>query len=463
MSFNMDKMTERLFYAFNPHWGNAFPSQEDYVPRDVMDEILGYLGTDQIISLLGPRRTGKTTILKRIIHHLLRNSVEPKNIFYFSFDEQMSTGPEDFEELIQYYFDTIGPNESVATYVLFDEVQHIENWQVILKRNYDLLHPKTKFFVTGSSSLWIKRKSSESLAGRIFEFTVRPLNFVEFLRFDKIDLGKLEPPTSYKDVQRRYLKVRPQESKIVSSFNKYVVFGGFPEIVKEGWDIEHARNYIRTSIVERAVLRDLAQYYPIQNPKELLEILRILAWQSSSLMEINSLSETLNLNRNTVSNYLSYLENAFLLIFSYNYTKSRVKQVRSSKKAFLTDSGIMTTLTHSDMGLFSHPDELGRVIETIVRNHFIIGSQELFHWRDSRKNEVDIIYWDGRTLFPIEVKSTDNIKTKDLAGIRLFMNKYNLERGIVTTRSVFKDLGDIWFIPNWFLLLFDNRLAEKLT
>ncbi len=442
----MDKMIERLIYAFNPHWEGSARIKETYIERDILKDVFDYLGEKQILCLLGPRRTGKTTILKQVILKLLGDDVEPKNVFYFSFDELMSPNHELLDELLQYYFETIAPSKKARCYILLDEIQYVDYWQAILKRHYDLLHPNAKFLVTGSSSVWIKRKSTESLAGRVYDFTLWPLSFNEFLRFSGVELPEIGTPKSFSDLEKSMKELLPFENKIIANLKRYLLFGGFPELVLEKWNIEKSQNYIRTYIVEKSVLRDLAQYFPVDNPKVLVEILQILAWQSSSLFEINNLAQTLNLNRVTVSKYLSYLEIGYLISFSYNFTKSRVKQVRTLKKAYLMDTGLLTTLLHSREDLFGHPEEIGRVVETAVRNHFA-SANECYFWRDEHKNEVDIIVRNGRNLLPIEVKYTDNISTRDMKPLQKFMSKFELNSGVITTKSILQDFDDIWAVP----------------
>lgn len=458
----MNETIERLIYAFNPHWSGIAQSQDLYINRELLKDVIDYLDEKQILCLLGPRRTGKTTILKQVIIKLLKDFIEPKNIFYFSFDELMSADHELLEEILQYYFDTIVTNKKERCYILLDEIQYVDYWQTILKRYYDLFQTGTKFLVTGSASVWIKRKSTESLAGRINDFTLWPLSFNEFLKFSGVKLPELKVTKTYFDLEKNIKKLLPIENKIIANFKKYLLFGGFPEIVTEDWDLEKSQNYIRTYVLEKSVLRDLAQYFPVNNPRILVEILQIIAWQSSALFEINNLAQTLNLNRVTVSKYLSYLELGYLISFSYNFTKSRVKQVRSLKKVYLIDTGLITTLTYSGEDIFAHPEELGRIVETSVRNHFS-KMYNCYFWRDGHKNEVDIILRRGKSLIPIEVKYSDNVSNKDMKTLRSFMDRFNLKNGIITTRSTFKKLDNIWAVPTWLLLVLDKKIFAMLS
>ena len=133
------------------------------------------------------RRTGKSVLLLQFIRSFL-SKISPKRILYFSFDEILGRDPDIIENIIEIYENEILKDELKNVYIFFDEINHLENWQVILKRFYDLKR-KIKFFVSGSSSIYLK-KTEESLAGRIYEFNLPPLSFKEYLYFNKKFEGK---------------------------------------------------------------------------------------------------------------------------------------------------------------------------------------------------------------------------------------------------------------------------------
>jgi predicted AAA+ superfamily ATPase len=454
----MEIADERLAVSSNPHWKGMEHIQEKIFDRDIQKEVFEYLNTKQILCLLGPRRTGKTTILRSLISKLLGDGIPPKQIFYFSFDELMSADHTFLDELLSFYFERIAEDKEGKCYILLDEIHNIDFWQTILKRHYDTLHPKTKFIVTGSSSVWVKRKSRESLAGRAQDFIVYPLSFREFLTFSGLEIPHTINPEKFTDLEKLRKSLLMFEEEIVRRFDEYLLKGGFPEVVTENMSFERAQSYIWSQVVEKTVLRDLTLYFPVENPKVIIEILRMLSWQSSGLFELKNLASTLNLNAATVSKYLSYLEIGYLLSFSYNYTKSRVKQVRSLKKVYVTDTGLITSIARLSEDTLAHPDETGRIVETSVRNHFS-REAECYFWRDEHKNELDLVVRFSKSLLPIEVKYVDKLAKSDMKTLASFMNKYSIKRGIVATKSVLEDYGDIWAIPAWLLMLVDWRLS----
>ena len=448
----MNPPDENLAVSLNPHWSGKPLTPLDFFDRDVRRSILERLDSNQILCLLGARRTGKTSLLKCVLSDLLSKGVPQKQLFYFSFDELMAADHDYLDALLSFYFERIAEDEKARCYIFLDEIHNIDFWQAILKRHYDSLHPKAKFLVTGSSSVWIKRKSRESLAGRAYDLRVRTLSFCEYLGFCGVKITSPATPASFADIERFRRSLLLNEKEIVKRFDDYLLRGGFPETISAKMTLPESQSYIWSQVVEKTVLRDLSLYFPVENPMTILEILKILAWQSSGLFELKNLAGTLGVNAVTVSRYISYLEIGYLLEFSYNYTKSRVKQVRSLKKAYTSDTGLITAIGRLGEDTLQHPDETGRIVETAVRNH-LSRYAECYFWRDEHKNEVDIVARYRKSLLPVEVKYVDRFSGGDLKTLRAFMNKYSLKKGVLATRSAMENLGDIWAVPAWLLML----------
>lgn len=169
-------MTDLLKY--NLHWREDFTYGHS-IKRDLFDELVKHLDIRQTIGIIGLRRTGKTVLLKQIIDHLISQEVERDQILYFSFDEENVS----MEEVINEFLSRTGKDISGTDrlYIFFDEIQKLDGWQNQLKYYYDTYH-RIKFFVSGSSSLFLKKKAEESLAGRIFLYHLPVLDFTEFLR-----------------------------------------------------------------------------------------------------------------------------------------------------------------------------------------------------------------------------------------------------------------------------------------
>lgn len=398
---------QRIFEALkksNPWWKEDF--EIDYKPRKIYEEIKGFIGNRQIISLTGLRRTGKTTLLFKIIKDSL-NNYKKENIIYFSFDDFRGIR---LEEIIDAYFELMNKKNDESFLILFDEIQKISGWEEQLKRLYDE-NKRIKFIISGSESLFIRKGIRESLAGRMFEFQIKTLSFKEFLNFKN----------------RKFENLELYKKEILSDFKDFLFCNGFPEIINE--NEEFIRKYIKENVVEKIIYRDIPQIISIDNPEILFQIFSIIARDPGQMIQIDKLARELNLSRQTVSNYLDYLEKSFLIRKLYNFSRNARKTQTKLKKYYPT---------------IIFPEEIenkeffGKNFEAFLVNEL----KAEFFWRDVYKNEVDIILKD-KEIIPIEVK-VSNIEVKPL---NLFVTKFKLKKGFVLTYDKEEDLGKIKVMP----------------
>lgn len=397
----------------NPWWKGGF--EVDYKPRKIYPEIKKFMKSRQIISLTGLRRTGKTTILLKLVKDFLAKYGK-ENIIYFSFDDFREIK---IIEVLEAYLELMKKKNDVPVLFLFDEIQKIRGWEEQLKRIYDE-NKKVKLVISGSESLFIRKGIRESLAGRMFEFQVRPLCFKEFLEFREKEFDNL----------------RLYKREILSEFRKFLYSNGFPEIIDE--DEEFIRKYIKENVFEKIIYRDIPQIVSIENPEILAQMFNILAKEPGQLIQIERLAKELALSRQTASSYLDYLEKSFLIRKVYNFSRNARKTQTRLKKYY---PSILFPEEIENREIF------GSVFETFAVNEL----NAEFFWRDVYKNEVDIIL-KNKELLPIEVK-VSSIETKAL---RLFMNKFHVKRGIILTYDKEESLGEIKVIPFYEYLLSRN-------
>ena len=416
---NMTQTKEALIDS-NKWWKTSFTI--DYKEREIYPQISKYLKLPQIIAFTGLRRVGKTTLMFKILQDYIKKRFNPENILYFSFDEFRET---DIREILNEYEKINEKNlESEKYLVLLDEIQKLENWEEKIKRIYDNHGKNIKIIISGSESLFIKKKSKETLAGRIFEFKIEPLNFKEYLIFK----GK------------HFQNIKLYEKELTKLFNEYIPTQGFPELVNIK-DKEVIKKYIKESIIEKVIYRDLANLFNIKNVSILESILNIIMEQPGQIIELSELSKELQISRQTLSTYIRYLEESFLIKKLYNYSKSRRKVERKLKKYY------PTVLSPN---LIFKEDNLSqsKIFEGILVNQL---NAEYF-WRDPYKNEVDIII-DQDKPKPIEIKY-GKIETK---GLLAFMKKFNVNEGFIISlgqeKKMMHDDKKITVIPAFKFLL----------
>src|SRR3989338_5157102 len=395
--FSMATIQERLV-EFNPWWKEAFTLE--FKPRNIYSEIRKFHGLPQIVALTGLRRVGKSTLLKKIVQDEIASGKTPKSIMYFSFDEFKDSEP---SEILKAYNELTGKDFSKEkTLLLFDEVQKLTDWENKIKTIYDLHKGKAKIYISGSESLHIKIKSKETLAGRIFYFKVETLSFKEYLDFKQ---KKLEPIALY-------------QKELFKEFKEFIQSQGFPELVDVS-DREVIQKYIQEGIVEKIVYRDIPTIYAVKETAVLESLLKLLMEEPGQIIDMQTLASQLKTTRQTISNYFSFLEQAFLIRKLYNYSPNKRKVERKLKKYYPTI--LSPALTFKEDSLSQ-----SKVLECSIVNNL----NAEFFWRDQYKNEVDIILTQP-SLTPIEVKLSET-KSKSL---ELFMQKFKAKKGYIITQN----------------------------
>ena len=410
-----EKIKKALFDS-NPWWRKKL--EINYKDREIYQKLQKYLEAKQIIALTGLRRVGKTTIMLKIVKEKIDSGFASNNIVYFSFDNFRDL---DISELLEVYLEEYKADIETSRYLfLFDEIQKINNWEEQVKRLYDL-HTNCKIIISGSESLFIRKKSKESLAGRMFEFKIDSLSFKEFLSFKGLNL---KPTALY-------------ERELQNEFEDFIFSGGFPELV-DIKDKEFIKNYIRETIVEKILFRDIPITFPVGDVSILESIYKIIAGNPGQIIEINKLASEVGLSRLVTSLYISYLENSFLIKKLFNFSRNQRKTAKKLKKYYSSIPALGF--------IYGNEDIKSKIFENVV----VLQTKADFFWRDVYKNEVDIILNNEKKIIPIEVKYGE---IKDFNGLLKFMASFNVQESFIISRNEEKvvkiDGRKILVIPAW--------------
>jgi predicted AAA+ superfamily ATPase len=407
---------------FNSHWKEGFTYGYEK-KRELFDELARYLDSKQILGIIGLRRTGKTVLLKHLIDHLIKQGKKRDRILYFSFDEEAVS----LDDVVIEFQSRIGTDIRSAgrLYLFLDEIQKLDGWQNQIKYYYDA-YPNLKFFVSGSSSLFLRKRAEESLAGRIFLFHLPVLSFIEFLRFkDKDEL--IKRPQMFKEALKdeTLLYAKRQLPELVTADEPFV-------------------NMYVESIINKLVYEDLPRIFPIEYEDALKQILKVVASNPGITTDYSALATDLGINRKTLSKYIFYLERGFLIQKCYNFSRNRLTSEKKMKKLYLSST---TLLFH----LCEAPD-FGRAIENLVIN----SSKAQFFWRRGA-SEVDCVLIENGSIIPLESKYKNNIQKKEIKGLLKFLKDFSLEKGYVVTKESEGEEringNRIIFIPLWKWLL----------
>jgi len=411
---------------FNPWWTTGAVAKGWSRPfrRVKYADMERFLKTRQMLVLHGLRRTGKTTILFQLIEGLLAQ-VSPRHILYFSFDELV---PSLREVLDTYQNQILGKTFRDVTgtlYLFLDEIQKLPDWENAVKVLYDL-YPHLKIIISGSASASLRKRSTESLAGRAFDFTLEPLTFIEFLSMKGMDVPAI---TSRPALWKR---------ELLPLFYTYLKFGTFPELVDEQ-DEDKARAYIISTVVERVIYKDLPQEFPVSDLELLRTLVHFLGKNPGSMVNYRELAKDLGRDQRTIANYFEYLEYSLLIRFVYNYRGSPLASRRKLKKAYFTTPNI----------IFAMNTNIERVLPYMLENAVMAQTGARFFYKN--RGEVDFVLPDNNTITAIEVKS-GQIRPQHFQHFVRQMEKKTTHPLFVAAEAE-GDVEGIPIVPAWKFLL----------
>jgi len=380
--------------------------------RQILPSLVKFLDQEEIMLLYGMRQVGKTSLLYLLIKRLIKkNRNISKQIVYFDLeniaDFQLLENLRNYDNFIAILKNKYQVDLRKKVWIFIDEIQYLTNPSSFLKYLYDRHKLKMKFIVTGSSSLEIKKKFSDALTGRIFRFEIWPLNYQEFLNFTNQKRG-------------------------VISFEKYVLFGGFPAVcLKKESEIKIR---LLREIYSLYIRRDIKDLGKIGNILAFNKLVRILAAQVGGLVSEVNLAAISGISRPTIREYLFLLENTFVLnLVSPFFTNPR-KEVRKMPKLYFNDSGLRNAALDNFLPLEKRGD-MGSLVENTVFSELKKNNRKVHFWRTERKQEVDFILAKRGKVAPIEIKYRFFKKPLIPPSLKVFIKNYKPAEAFVLTKN----------------------------
>ena len=402
-------------------------------PRAYLDPVRQLLlepNLRRAVVLLGPRRVGKTILIRHLIADLLARSTHAQRIAYVEMDHPLLHG-QSLEALVR-QVEEAAPAGDGTRYLFFDEIQSHKDWEKHLKPLVDH-RPDLRILVSGSAAAALKRQSTESGAGRFTDFLLPPLTFSEYLHL-RSEPG---PPAICEETPGVYLL--QDIARLNAQFADYVNYGGYPELALSPVVRGNPERFVKSDIVDKVLLRDLPQLYGIKDIQELNALFTLLAFNTGEQVSFEQLSQRSGVGKQTIQKYIEYLEAAFLIkrVFRVDQDGKRYQRERSFK-VYLTNSAMYT-------GLFgakgTEDPEFGHLVETAL-------FAQRFH-EDARLNyarwgaddcEVDLVE-SSQALKPVaalEIKWSDKYadRPEALKGLMKFVRGNRLPQAWATTRSL---------------------------
>lgn len=405
-----------------------------------LSKLESLFSSNQIIMITGPRRAGKSFIMRQMAKGLINSGYDPKNIMYVNLEDPRFTesGVLFLEKLFQTYREYIS---SQKTPVLFlDEIQEIEGFEKWVGTMHEL--SKAKIIISGSNAKLLSRELGTLLTGRHLDLTVFPLSFDEFLSFNNVVI------TEKNDLLAR-------EADLKGLLRKYIEHGSFPEVV-----LSEQKKEILLTYFEDVLTRDLLRRFKIRKPQDLRAIAKYYLSNVSSLTTFKSIERSLEISITSVKRFTGYLEQAYLLFPLKRFSFKVKEQEKSPRKMYAIDTGLCNAVG------FRFSENLGRLAENIVfmtlkRKQALNSDLELFYWKDAQHREVDFVVKDGlKTIRLIQVcwnMRDEKVRNRELRSLSKAMRELNVATAAIITEDAEgeENLHDntVKLIPLWKWLL----------
>lgn len=349
-------------------------------PRLLEPKLQKELTTKEIVVITGMRQVGKTTLLNKLFNQVQSNNkvlLDLQNPLHRKIFEE-----EDYSSVWANLL-AFNINNKKQSFIFLDEIQNLPVVSRVVKYLYD--HWPVKFFLTGSSSFYLKNLFPESLAGRKIIYELFPLTFQEFLVFKGVKRISADG-----FIKKSALKNKIAYQKLIKFYQEYEEFGGFPRVVLEP-DFKRKKRLLE-EIFQSYFEIDVKSLADFKNIAKLRDLILILTGRIGSRLDITKLSSEIGVNRQTIYAYLSFLEQTYFISLVSKFTKSVDRRAAGSKKLYFCDSGLANFL-----GRLSEGQLFEQSVWQNLNPHF-----KLNYWA-SRDQEIDFIV---NRRIGLEVKQT---------------------------------------------------------
>ena len=349
-----------------------------YIERAISDRFLKCLIPNKVLVLLGPRRVGKTSLLK----HLATTINEP--ILQLN-GEDIATVEVLKQRTVENYKRLLGN----YSFLIIDEAQKIPNIALILKLIVDEIDG-IKIIVTGSSMFDLTNQLGEPLTGRKITFQIYPLAQMEYQKEEHL-------------VQTK------------SNLEERLIYGSYPELQQYSSN-EEKTTYLR-ELVSSYLLKDILEYDGIRSSGKLIDLLRLIAFQIGKEVSFDELSKQLGISRNTVERYLDLLSKVFVVYKLQGFSRNLRKEVTKSSKWYFFDNGIRNALI-ANFNSINLRNDVGELWENYLLSERIKYQQyngmvvNNYFWRTYQQQEIDWVEEREGALFAYELKWKSEKKVK---------------------------------------------------
>ena len=362
-------------------------------PRQIEPYLVKSSRLYPIVTVTGPRQSGKTTLLKYAFADYQYVSLEDPDMFEFA-----DSDPRGFLE-------------TYNSQVILDEVQNVPKLFSYLQSQCDANPEPGQFILSGSQQFLLNEKIFQSLSGRTAILRLVPLSFSELQQC---------PAQTYWQTGELMQSQQPATKLFEALYQ-----GLYPRL--HAYNIppnEFYRDYVETYLS-----RDVRLLVNVGDINKFQLFLRLVAGRCGQLINLTALGNEVGVNHTTIQRWLTVLEASYIIYLLPPHFKNFNKRLTKSSKIYFLDSGLLCYLLKisSPEQLIQHP-LIGGIFETFVFSelykNFAHQNKEipLYFWRDKTEKEIDILIDQGLLLFPIEIKSTQTFTQQLLRNFNYWLN-----------------------------------------
>ncbi len=353
-----------------------------------------------VVSVIGPRQSGKTTLVKKYFpHHEYFNLEDPSTLTFVEKD------PKNFIE-------------SVKKGIIIDEIQKYPELLSYIQVAIDEGYSPAKYVLTGSQNLLLSEKVSQSLAGRVGILELLPLTISEM-----------------------------QNAKILPKNHlELILKGSYPRL----YDKKQTVSVFYSNYLNTYVERDVRSIKNVGDLNTFRKFLQLLAGRVGQVLNLNELGGILGLDNKTAKSWISVLEASYIIYLLQPYHKNFGKRLIKSPKIYFVDTGLASYL----LGLDSIKElethfTVGHLFENLIISDFLkrkansLKTTRFYFTQDSKGFEIDLILDYGTEKLPLEIKLSKTFKENFLKNIDVFKKLSDIEKGaLIFTGESIKEIGD---------------------
>ena len=372
----MDKTT--LLEILND-WNYWTKEPPETVTREHYDkQIAQYMEKDEVVVIKGVRRCGKSTLMINQIKRLIERGVDVKNILFINFEDPRFINHLDvalLEQIKEVHEEVLTPDSK--PYIFLDEVQNIPSWEKWVNKEYEL---KRSFVtISGSNASLLSSEISTTLSGRYISIMVYPLSFEEFLSFKRISVN-----TKLDFVSKKV--------EIARAFSEYIHYGAFPKVLE--YD-EGIKKELLITYKDSILLKDIVARYKLKNFTVLEDIAAFVLANSPLIQSINKLKNNFSISYDMASDYMDYLQKAYMLFAIKKFDYSLKKQNKNEKKYYTIDIGLSNLFRPANREFY------GADLENIVFMELVRRGYTLYYYKTANDLEMDFVVEKERKIIAL--------------------------------------------------------------